>query len=112
MDDALIYYMDNAATAWPKLDSVYRFMEAGSLLDRLRLRLTRFFSGDEDAPAIRLCFGYNVTDALNRIINGSLASGDHVVTANLEHNSVIRPINHLVRDAGVEATFLCSPLTS
>ncbi len=124
MDDALIY-LDNAATAWPKPDSVYRFMidfyrktgvnpgrsgfdkalEAGSLLDRLRQRLTRFFGGDEDAPE-RLCFGYNVTDALNLIIHGLLASGDHVVTTNLEHNAVIRPINHLVRDAGVEATFL------
>ena len=124
MDDALIY-LDNAATAWPKPDSVYSFMidfyrktgvnpgrsgfdkalEAGSLLDRLRLRLTKFFGGDEDAPE-RLCFGYNVTDALNLIIHGLLASGDHVVTTNLEHNAVIRPINHLVRDAGVEATFL------
>jgi len=35
-----------------------------------------------------------------------LSSGDHVVTTNLEHNSVIRPINHLVRDGGVEATYV------
>jgi len=124
MDSALIY-LDNAATVWPKPENVYRFMidfyremgvnpgrsgfdkalEAGSLLDRLRQRLTKFFGGDEDAPE-RLCFGYNTTDALNLIINGLLAAGDHVITTNLEHNSVIRPINHLVRDANVEATFL------
>jgi cysteine desulfurase family protein len=124
MDDALIY-LDNSATVWPKPESVYRFMndfyrsngvnpgrsgfdaalEAGSLLDRLRRRLTRFFGGDEDAPE-RLCFGYNATDALNLILPGLLASGDHVVTTALEHNSVIRPVNHLVRDAGVEATFV------
>jgi len=120
-----LIYFDNAATSWPKPERVYTFMtefyratgvnpgrsgfdlaiEAGSLLDRLRLRLTRFFGGDEDAPE-RLCFGYNATDALNLIIAGTLAQGDHVVTTNLEHNSVIRPINHLVRDGGVEATFL------
>ena len=120
-----LIYFDNAATSWPKPENVYSFMmefyratgvnpgrsgfdlaiEAGSLLDRLRLRLTRFFGGDEDAPE-RLCFGYNATDALNLIISGLLAHGDHVVTTNLEHNSVIRPINHLVRDGGVEATFL------
>ena len=120
-----LIYFDNAATSWPKPENVYSFMmefyratgvnpgrsgfdlaiEAGSLLDRLRLRLTRFFGGDEDAPE-RLCFGYNATDALNLIIQGSLSAGDHVVTTNLEHNSVIRPINHLVRDAGVEATFV------
>jgi len=120
-----LIYFDNAATSWPKPDHVYQFMldfyratgvnpgrsgfdlaiEAGQLLDRLRLRLTRFFGGDEDAPE-RLCFGYNATDALQLIINGSLQEGDHVITTNLEHNSVIRPINHLVRDGGVEATFI------
>ncbi len=120
-----IIYLDNAATGWPKPENVYKFMndfyretgvnpgrsgfdlalEAGSLLDKLRKRLTSFFGGDEDASQ-RLCFGYNATDALNLIIPGLLSAGDHVVTTNLEHNSVIRPINHLVRDAGVEATFL------
>ncbi len=124
MDKQLIYF-DNAATVWPKPENVYRFMlesyramgvnpgrsgfdlalEAGSLLDRLRRRLTRFFGGDEYAPE-RLCFGYNATDALNLIIPGLLSAGDHVVSTNLEHNSVIRPINHLVRDGGVEATFV------
>ncbi|MGB9103679.1 MAG: aminotransferase class V-fold PLP-dependent enzyme [Terriglobales bacterium] len=124
MEKELIYF-DNAATAWPKPESVYKFMidfyrrtgvnpgrsgfdlalEAGSLLDRLRKRLTKFFGGDEDAPE-RLCFGYNATDALNLIIAGSSVSGDHVITTNLEHNSVIRPINHLVRDGGVTATFV------
>ena len=120
-------YLDNAATAWPKPDSVYGFMmdfyrstgvnpgrsgfdlalEAGSLLDNLRKRLTRFFGGDEEAPE-RLCFGYNATDALNLVIPGLLASGDHVITSVLEHNSVIRPINHLVRDGGVTATFIAA----
>ncbi len=120
-----IIYLDNAATAWPKPDNVYKFMvefyrdmgvnpgrsgfdkaiEAGNILENLRRRLTSFFGGDEDAPE-RLCFGYNATDALNLIINGLLQSGDHVITTNLEHNSVIRPINHMVRDGGVEATYV------
>jgi cysteine desulfurase/selenocysteine lyase len=120
-----LIYFDNAATSWPKPDHVYKFMmdfyravgvnpgrsgfdlaiEAGSLVDGLRKRLTKFFGGDEDAPE-RLCFAYNATDALNLIIPGLLAAGDHVISTNLEHNSVIRPINHLVRDGGVEATFV------
>jgi cysteine desulfurase / selenocysteine lyase len=124
MDSNLIY-LDNAATAWPKPESVYQFaldsyrkigvnpgrsgfdlaIEAGMMLDDTRKRLTAFFGGDEDTPE-RLCFGYNATDALNLIIMGLLSEGDHVVTTNLEHNSVIRPINHLVRDAGVEATYV------
>lgn len=124
MEKQLIYF-DNAATAWPKPEPVYQFMmdfyratgvnpgrsgfdlalEAGSLLDKLRKRMTKFFGGDEDAPD-RLCFGYNATDGLNLILFGLLGPGDHVITTNLEHNSVIRPINHLVRDAQVSATFL------
>ncbi|MGA9622998.1 MAG: aminotransferase class V-fold PLP-dependent enzyme [Bryobacteraceae bacterium] len=124
LDNQLIY-LDNASTTWPKPEGVYRFMidfyrgagvnpgrsgfdlalEAGLLLDNLRQRLTRFFGGDEDAPE-RLSFGYNATDALNLAIPGLLKPGDHVVTTNLEHNSVIRPIHHLVRDGGVEATFV------
>jgi len=120
-----LIYLDNAATSWPKPDTVYKFMdefyrncgvnpgrsgfdqaiEAGNLLQDLRVRLTSFFGGDEATPE-RLCFGYNATDALNLIIHGTLSAGDHVVTTNLEHNSVIRPVNQLVRDAGVEATYV------
>ena len=124
MEEQLIY-LDNAATVWPKPEPVYKFMdeffrtmgvnpgrsgydlaiEAGSVLDRTRKRLTKFFGGDEDTPE-RLVFGYNVTDALNLAIPGLVHPGDHIITTNLEHNSVIRPVNHMVRDFGAEATYL------
>jgi cysteine desulfurase family protein len=120
-----LIYLDNAATAWPKPENVYGFMvdfyrqygvnpgrsgfdlaiEAGNILEELRKRLTKFFGGDEDAPE-RLCFGYNATDSLNLIIQGLLEPGDHVITTNVEHNSVIRPVNHQVRDNGVESTYI------
>jgi cysteine desulfurase family protein len=120
-----LIYLDNAATSWPKPEQVYNFMiemyrrcgvnpgrsgfdraiEAGNILEDLRHRLTMFFGGDIDVPE-RLCFGYNATDALNLIVQGILGPGDHVVTTNLEHNSVIRPVNHKVRDDGVEATYI------
>ncbi len=123
MDDLI--YLDNAATSWPKPEQVYDYMidmyrscgvnpgrsgfdkaiEAGNILEDLRRRLTIFFGGDITAPE-RLCFGHNATDALNLIIQGVLSSGDHVISTNLEHNSVIRPINHLVRDGGVVATYV------
>ena len=124
MERCLIYF-DNAATVWPKPESVYKFMdqfyrthgvnpgrsgydlaiEAGSLLTSLRKRFTKFFGGDEATPE-RLVFSYNVTDALNLAIPGLIGEGDHVITTNLEHNSVIRPVNHLVRDCGAEVTYL------
>ncbi|MCC7461768.1 MAG: aminotransferase class V-fold PLP-dependent enzyme [Gammaproteobacteria bacterium] len=124
-DERPLIYLDNASTSWPKPPGVYEFMsqfyrstgvspgrsgyelaiESGTLLDRLRERLTRFFGGDVDTPE-RLCFGYNATDALNLIIPGLVAAGEHIVTTEIEHNSVIRPVNHLVRDAGVTATYV------
>jgi len=124
MDSELIY-LDNAATAWPKPPKVYDFMvnfyremgvnpgrsgfdkaiEAGNIIEDLRKRLTKFFGGDEETPE-RLCYSYNATDSLNLIISGLLSEGDHVVTTNVEHNSVIRPVNHMVRDHGVEATYV------
>lgn len=120
-----LIYLDNAATSWPKPDSVYDFMvdfarrcgvnpgrsgfdmaiEAGNILEDTRKRLTKSFGGDVEHPE-RMVFSYNATDSLNLLIQGLLSSGDHVVTTNLEHNSVIRPIKHLVRDGGVEATFV------
>lgn len=120
-----LIYLDNAATAWPKPQKVYEFMvefyretgvnpgrsgfdkaiEAGNIFEDLRKRLTKFFGGDEDAPE-RLCYTYNATDALNLIIQGLAEEGDHIVTTNVEHNSVIRPVNHMVRDRNAEATFV------
>jgi cysteine desulfurase family protein len=43
--------------------------------------------------------------SLNLIINGTVGPGDHVVTTAVEHNSVIRPVNHKVKQ-GSEATFV------
>lgn len=105
-------YLDNAATTFPKPDSVYRAMDefartrlanpgrAGHrmalaserLLDEARHVLNQFFHGE--APE-RFIFTLNCTDALNMAIKGVLREDDHVVTTNLEHNSVSRPLQAL-----------------
>jgi cysteine desulfurase family protein len=75
-----------------------------------RQRLSAFFNqslvdaGKTKDPN-RLVFTLNATMSLNLIINGMIGPGDHVVTTMLEHNSVIRPVNHKVRE-GAEATFV------
>ncbi|HJN78183.1 MAG TPA: aminotransferase class V-fold PLP-dependent enzyme [Myxococcota bacterium] len=112
-------YLDNSATSFPKPEEVYTFMdgfwrtrgvnpgrsgfdlgrEAGAFVDDTRALLTGLFNGTDPD---RLCFGNNATDALNLVINGVLGEGDHVVTTNLEHNSVLRPLEHLRRNRGVE----------
>ncbi|MBZ5496964.1 MAG: aminotransferase class V-fold PLP-dependent enzyme [Acidobacteriia bacterium] len=118
-----LIFLDNAATSYPKPESVYLFMdqfyrragvnpgrsgydlcmEAGELLDNTRRLLTRFFSGGDYN---RLCFTYNATDALNLIIFGMLAEGSHAITTTLEHNSVLRPLYHLWKYGGVEVDYV------
>lgn len=49
----------------------------------------------------RVVFTANATQALNTAIFGIVRAGDRVVTTVTEHNSVLRPLNVLERDAGV-----------
>ena len=112
-----IVYLDNAATVYPKprevLDGMvelyHRYgvnpgrsgydlcLVGGEYVQATRQQLARFFGGDDPE---RLVFTYNASDALNILIYGLVAPGDHVVTTHVEHNSVIRPLKHLERDQG------------
>jgi len=123
LDSSKIVYLDNAATTFPKpkevleaaLDAYTRFgvnpgrsgydlcLAAGELVETTRKELTRFFGG---AHPERLVFAYNATDALNLAIQGILESGDHVITTTIEHNSVIRPLNHMARERGVSVEYV------
>ncbi len=125
-----IIYLDNAATTFPKPeivhDTVYDFyiangvnpgrtgcdlaLMAEEMILGTRRRLSNFFNGSllragKKKDPNRLVFTLNATMSLNLIFNGTLRLGDHVVTTALEHNSVIRPVNHKIRQ-GVEASFV------
>src|SRR5438067_10201412 len=102
-------YLDNAATSFPKPESVYQALDrfarqdlanpgraghkmalaAERALDDARHLLNQFFHGE--GPE-RFVFTLNGTDALNMAFKGVLADGDHVITTDLEHNSVSRPL--------------------
>jgi len=71
-------------------------------LEQARVRLGRFFGASPE----RVVFTLNATDALNIAIHGSVRPGDHVVTTAMEHNSVLRPLEALRHDAGVEHTIV------
>ena len=122
-DSSKIIYLDNAATTFPKprevlhrmVDAYARFgvnpgrsgydlcMVAGELVFETRKALAAFFGGKTPE---RLVFAANATDALNLAILGVLKPGDHAITTTIEHNSVIRPLNHLHRDSRVEVDFV------
>jgi cysteine desulfurase / selenocysteine lyase len=102
-------YLDNAATSFPKPESVYQALDrfarsdlanpgraghkmalaAERALDDCRHLLNQLFHGKEPE---RFVFTLNCTDALNMAFKGVLREGDHVITSDLEHNSVSRPL--------------------
>src|SRR5258707_11803894 len=102
-------YLDNAATSFPKPESVYQALDrfaradlanpgraghkmalaAERALDDCRHLLNQLFHGE--GPE-RFIFTLNCTDALNMAFKGVLIEGDHVITTDLEHNSVSRPL--------------------
>ena len=112
-------YLDNAATSFPKPEPVYQALDrfartslanpgraghrmaiaAEQALDAARHALNQFFRGE--APE-RWIFTLNCTDGLNLAIKGIVQPGDHVVTTDLEHNSISRPLRALEK-AGVIA---------
>jgi cysteine desulfurase/selenocysteine lyase len=128
MDDMI--YLDNAATSFPKPDVVHDKMigfyrtcgvnpgrsgcdmalQAEAMVDGARRKLTAMFNASLAAAGKskdhnRLIFTSNATHSLNLILKGTVGPGDHVITTWMEHNSVIRPVNHLVK-LGAEATFI------
>lgn len=115
-------YLDNAATSRPKPDAVVAAvlaaladagnpargahgpaLEAGRVLWRTRSAAGRLFGVRADQVVLT----HSATHALNIAVAGLLAPGDHLITTDLEHNSVLRPA-YAARARGVELTIVPS----
>jgi cysteine desulfurase family protein len=114
-------YLDNAATSFPKPEAVYQALDgfarqslanpgraghkmalaAERALDDCRHRLNQLFHGREPE---RFVFTLNCTDALNMAFKGLVGAGDHVITSDLEHNSVSRPLRAAELDGRITLT--------
>jgi len=118
-------YLDNAATSFPKPSTVMEAMtryatelgaspgrgayaearEAGELMQQCRQRINTLIHGEDENHVI---FTLNTSDALNLAIRGIVMARQdkpdkpHVITSDLDHNSVLRPYNAL------EAAGLCT----
>ena len=121
MEDLI--YLDNAATSFPKPEEVYDFMhqfyqkhgvnpgrsgydmtlETEEVVHGTRKMLAAFFGGSNPN---QLTFSYNASDSLNMIIQGMCEKDDHIITSNVEHNSVLRPLYHLAHEGVVEVTYI------
>ncbi len=108
-------YLDNAATSWPKPNGVIEAMsyflrdqgcnpgrggyecslEAGREVLQARETVCEFLGGSSLENVV---FSHNVTQALNFALYGLLRKGDHVITSDLEHNAVWRPLKTMEKE--------------
>lgn len=114
-------YLDNAATSSPKPQKVIeavveamenygnggravhgQAMQASRTIYEARERLAALFHCPKPQNVVFTC---NSTEALNMAIFGLIGSGDHVISTDLEHNSVLRPL-YALQEQGVEVDFL------
>lgn len=110
-------YLDNAATSFPKPEAVYRAVDdalrtaggnPGRGSHQLALAANRIVLAAREtvadffgiADSSRVVFTGNATEALNLALFGLLRPGDRVVTTNMEHNAVARPLR-LLQERGV-----------
>ena len=109
-------YLDNAATTLKKPDCVVdavtnalchmgnssrgthdSSLKSARAVFSARLSLAKLFNAPGPEQVV---FTQNCTEALNIAISGLFSKGDHVITTDLEHNSVLRPLYRL-EDEGV-----------
>lgn len=114
-------YFDNAATTLQKpvevIDAVQKALltlgnagrgahaptlQAERTVFDTRVKLANLFN---IANPAQIAFTCNATEALNIAIQGLFKAGDHILSSEAEHNSVLRPL-YLQESRGVEVSFL------
>ena len=114
-------YLDNAATTLHKppcvIEAVVSAMQSmgnsGRSAHEGALTASRTIYAAREAAAElfgcaradHVCFTANSTEALNITISGLFSAGDHVLSTDLEHNSVLRPLYRQM-ERGVSVSFL------
>ncbi len=104
-------YLDNSATSYPKppsvANAVFRSIvdgyanpgrsghkysiKASQAIEETRYNVSQLIKCNCE----NVIFTHNCTDSLSCSILGYLKHGDHVITSIFEHNSVLRPLQHL-----------------
>lgn len=122
MSDSRIY-LDHAATAWPKPERTLAAMDAyarecgvaagrgahraaqhaGAVVQACRQKLAQLVQAESPTTISLHSSG---TAALNVAIHGILQRGDHVITTAAEHNSVLRPLQHLATTLSIDLTIV------
>ncbi|MBE6910676.1 MAG: aminotransferase class V-fold PLP-dependent enzyme [Ruminococcaceae bacterium] len=115
-------YLDNAATTLKKppqvAEAVLRALQtlgnssrgthegaldAAHTVYGARVKIAKFFGC---ARADHVIFTSNITESLNIALCGLLRPGDHAISTDLEHNSVLRPLYRLETERGIAVDFV------
>lgn len=121
-----LVYFDNAATSFPKSDTVFAAMKnafytcgnsgrgghalalnATETVYDCREALARLFGAEAENVALTS----GATLALNMAIKGLAADGDTVLCSTLEHNAVLRPLYALAATGKIKLEFFTPSLT-
>ena len=119
--DGMIY-LDNAATTREKpqqvIDAVVNAMttmgnaargahgsslEASRAVFNTRCKIAKLFGCKRPDHVV---FTSNSTEALNIAVSGLFSQGDHVISTDLEHNSVLRPLYRLEDEGVISLSFV------
>lgn len=117
-------YLDNAATTFPKPESVYAEMDrvnremafnasrgsyeaarkASALISETKRMIRDLVNAEVNAPVV---FSSSITLALNQIVNGlNLKNDSNVYLSPFEHNAVARTIYYLSQKTNINIHFL------
>ncbi|HIT54185.1 MAG TPA: aminotransferase class V-fold PLP-dependent enzyme [Candidatus Fimivicinus intestinavium] len=111
-------YLDNAATTYPKPRMVREAithalaafganpgrsghtmsLRTAERVYHCREQAAELFGLDEPENVI---FTLNCTHAINMVLHGVLCRGDHVLTSDLEHNAVMRPLYRMAEEGTI-----------
>lgn len=117
-------YLDNAATSFPKPQSVLQAMthytqyigasagrgayreaiESGDVIHQARCSVAKLINASDPLSIIMT---FNCTDGLTQAIKGLLTEPKiHIITTRMEHNSVLRPLSSLQKQIGLDVTYV------
>ena len=117
-------YFDNAATSFPKPESVWQAldhysrnigasagrgayaeaMSSGMVIQKCRERIGQLIGCDHSQNIIMT---FNCTDGLALVIKGIVTKpGSHVITTCMDHNSVLRPLYALSQQMDIDVTYI------
>ena len=121
-------YLDNAATSFPKPKNVISeiarcltsycgnpgrsshilSLRSSEAIYDTRVQISSLFKSGKPENVV---FTYNATYALNIAIKTAVRPGDHVIISDLEHNSVLRPLEALKEKSGINYSVFNSDLS-